>query len=164
MDVIENLVLLRIVNQEIEELLNKYCRFLPVAIKFGTKTEVIPVEPEEEAAEDAEQETKEIEVDNIVNNTSPAWKKKPSELSDDDYRNFYNELYPFSQPPMFWIHLNIDYPFNLTGILYFPKLNNALEVQKNKGYLPSGDINSAAALLSGDPGLGKTTTARLLAQ
>ncbi len=111
----------------IEELLKKYCKFLPVAIKFGTRKETI------DEGEGEEKAAKEIEVDNIINNPSPAWKKQPSELTDDDYRNFYEELYPFSyQSPMFWIHLNIDYPFNLTGILYFPKLSNSMEVQKNK--------------------------------
>lgn len=111
----------------IEELLKKYCKFLPVPIKFGTRKETI------EEGEGEEKSSKEIEVDNIINNPSPAWKRQPNELTDDDYRNFYEELYPFSyQAPMFWIHLNIDYPFNLTGILYFPKLSNTLEVQKNK--------------------------------
>ncbi len=113
-------------DSKIEGLLNKYCKFLPVEIKFGIKKETIK-EGEGEDAED-----KEIEVDNIINNPSPAWKKQPSELTDEDYKQFYSELYPFSSPPLFWIHLNIDYPFNLTGILYFPKLTNSLEVQKNK--------------------------------
>ncbi len=118
----------------IEELLNKYCRFLPVEIKFGTKKETIW------EGEGEDKESREIEVENIINNTHPTWKKSPSELSDDDYKNFYNELHPFSQPPMFWIHLNIDYPFNLTGILYFPKLNNSLELQKNKIQLYSNQV------------------------
>jgi molecular chaperone HtpG len=123
----------------ISQLLDKYCKFLPVPIKFGTRTETV----EDESAETKEGEdpaTKTIEVDNIINNTHPAWKKQPSELEDEDYRNFYNELYPFSQPPLFWIHLNIDYPFNLTGILYFPKLNNSLELQKNKIQLYSNQV------------------------
>ncbi|RMG79104.1 MAG: molecular chaperone HtpG, partial [Bacteroidetes bacterium] len=102
----------------IEGLLKKYCRFLPVPIKFGTRKETI------EEGEGDKKKSKEVEVDNIINNTRPAWKRSPSELTDEDYINFYNELYPFSQPPMFWIHLNIDYPFNLTGILYFPKIQN----------------------------------------
>lgn len=110
----------------IQQLLDKYCKFLPIPIKFGTKTDTIY------EGEGEEQEEKEIEVDNIINNTNPAWRKQPTELTDEDYKNFYNELYPFSAPPLFWIHLNIDYPFNLTGILYFPKLGNSLEVQKNK--------------------------------
>lgn len=118
----------------IEELLKKYCRFLPVEIKFGKKTEYIT----EGEGDDAEQ--KEIEVDNIINNPSPAWKKTPNELKDEDYINFYNELYPFSSPPLFWIHLNIDFPFNLTGILYFPKVSNTLEVQKNKIQLYSNQV------------------------
>lgn len=118
----------------IQGLLNKYCRFLPVQIQFGTKKETIW------EGEGDDKESKEIEVDNIINDTKPAWKKTPSELTDDDYKNFYNQLYPFSQPPMFWIHLNIDYPFNLTGILYFPKLNNSLELQKNKIQLYSNQV------------------------
>jgi molecular chaperone HtpG len=112
----------------IEELLKKYCKFLPVPIKFGTRKESV-----DEEGEGDKKKSKEIEVDNIINNVSPAWKKQPNELTEEDYRKFYEELYPLSfQTPMFWIHLNIDYPFNLTGILYFPKLSNALEVQKNK--------------------------------
>jgi len=118
----------------IEEMLKKYCKFLPVPIKFGTRKETV------EQGEGDDKKSKETEVDNIINNTSPAWKKQPNELSADDYKNFYQELYPFSQPPLFWIHLNIDYPFNLTGILYFPKLNNSLEVQKNKIQLYSNQV------------------------
>ena len=118
----------------IQGLLDKYCKFLPVEIKFGTKKETIY------EGEGDDKKSKEIEVDNIINNTHPAWKKQPSELTDEDYKSFYNELYPFSQPPLFWIHLNIDYPFNLTGILYFPKLNNNLEVQKNKIQLYSNQV------------------------
>lgn len=118
----------------IEGLLQKYCKFLPVEILFGKKTEYIT----EGEGDDAEQ--KEIEVDNIINNPSPAWKKKPKDLKDEDYVSFYNELYPFSSPPLFWIHLNIDFPFNLTGILYFPKVNNTLEVQKNKIQLYSNQV------------------------
>lgn len=114
-------------DSRIEELLKKYCKFLPIPIKFGTRKETV------DEGEDDNKSSKEIEVDNIINNHLPAWKKQPNELTDEDYRNFYEELYPFSyQSPMFWIHLNIDYPFNLTGILYFPKLSNTLEVQKNK--------------------------------
>lgn len=118
----------------IQELLNKYCKFLPVPIQFGTRTESIT----EGEGEDAE--TKEIEVPNIINEHDPIWKKSPSDLTDEDYKEFYQVLYPFSAPPMFWIHLNIDYPFNLTGILYFPKLNNAFEVQKNKIQLYSNQV------------------------
>lgn len=118
----------------ISELLNKYCKFLPIEIKFGTKTET---SWEGEGDDKKEIET---EVDNIINNPHPIWKKKPSDLTDDDYKNFYSELYPYSQTPLFWIHLNIDYPFNLTGILYFPKLNNNFEVQKNKIQLYSNQV------------------------
>ena len=116
------------------ELLNKYCKFLPVEIKFGTRTE--------SSFEGEGEDQKEIktEVDNIVNNPHPIWRMKPADLTDEDYKNFYNELYPFSQPPLFWIHLNIDYPFNLTGILYFPKLNNNIEIQKNKIQLYSNQV------------------------
>lgn len=118
----------------IQQLLDKYCKFLPIPIQFGTKKEQITEGEGEEA------ETKEIEVPNIINDKDPIWKKSPSELSDEDYKDFYQALYPFSAPPMFWIHLNIDYPFNLTGILYFPKLNNAFEVQKNKIQLYSNQV------------------------
>lgn len=119
---------------KIRELLNKYCKFLPVEIKFGTKTE--------STWEGEGDEKKEIktEVDDIINNPNPIWKKKPSDLTDEDYKDFYRELYPMSVPPLFWIHLNIDYPFNLTGILYFPKLNNNFEVQKNKIQLYSNQV------------------------
>ncbi|MBK8502747.1 MAG: molecular chaperone HtpG [Saprospiraceae bacterium] len=118
----------------IENLLKKYCRFLPIPIKFGTKTETT-YEGEGEEAKPIE-----TEVDNIINNTNPAWKKSPSSLKDDDYKKFYEELYPFSQAPLFWIHLNIDFPFNLTGILYFPKLSQQFEVQKNKIQLYSNQV------------------------
>lgn len=118
----------------IRGLLNKYCKFLPVEIKFGTKTET------SWAGEGDEKQELKTEVDDIINNPNPLWKKKPSEISDEDYKNFYNELYPYSQPPLFWIHLNIDYPFNLTGILYFPKISNSFEVQKNKIQLYSNQV------------------------
>lgn len=118
----------------IEELLQKYCKFLPVEIVFGTKTET---DYEGEGEDRKEIKT---EVDNVVNNPRPAWKMKPADLTEEDYKSFYNELYPFAQPPLFWIHLNIDYPFNLTGILYFPKLNQNLEVQKNKIQLYSNQV------------------------
>jgi len=118
----------------IQTLLDKYCKFLPVEIQFGTKTEY------ESVGEGDDAETKETEVDNIINNPNPLWKKKPNELSDDDYRAFYKELYPYAPDPLFWIHLNIDYPFNLTGVLYFPKLNNSMEVQKNKIQLYSNQV------------------------
>ncbi len=118
----------------IQSLLDKYCKFLPVEIKFGTTTETVY----EGEGDDKEEKT--IEKDNIINNPHPIWKKRPNDLTDEDYKNFYNELYPFSTPPLFWIHLNIDYPFNLTGILYFPKLNNNVEVQKNKIQLYSNQV------------------------
>ena len=122
-------------DNRIEELLEKYCKFLPVPIRFGTKEEKIT----EGEGEDAEDKT--IEVDNIINNPEPLWKKSPNDLSDDDYRNFYQELYPYSmQRPMFWIHLNIDYPFNLTGVLYFPQVSNGMELQKNKIQLYSNQV------------------------
>lgn len=118
----------------IQGLLDKYCKFLPIEIKFGTKKETIY------EGEGDDKEAKEIEVDNIINNPNPAWKKQPRSLKEEDYKKFYNELYPYSAPPLFWIHLNIDFPFNLTGILYFPKLNNNLEVQKNKIQLYSNQV------------------------
>ena len=113
-------------DNRIESLLKKYCRFLPIPIQFGTKEKI-----DFEGEGDDRKEIKTEEA-NVINDTDPLWKKKPSELTDDDYRDFYNQLYPFSQPPLFWIHMNIDFPFNLTGILYFPKLSNQLELQKNK--------------------------------
>ena len=118
----------------IQKILDKYCKFLPFQIRFGTKTET---EYEGEGEDRKEIKT---EVDNFINNPNPAWKKKPNTLKDEDYKSFYNELYPFSTPPLFWIHLNIDYPFNLTGVLYFPKLNNSIEVQKNKIQLYSNQV------------------------
>ncbi len=119
---------------KIESLLMKYCRFLPIPIKFGTRKETIKEGEGDDAVE------QEIEVDNIINNTNPLWKQPANKLKDEDYINFYNELYPMSAPPMFWIHLNIDHPFKLTGILYFPKLNNSFEVQKNKIQLYSNQV------------------------
>lgn len=113
----------------ISELLKKYNKFMPVPIKFGTRTETLP--KPEDAPEDYKAE--EIEVDNIINNPNPAWTKQPSELNDEDYKAFYHELYPMQfEEPLFNIHLNVDYPFNLTGILYFPKLSADLQVQKDK--------------------------------
>ena len=113
----------------IQELLSKYNKFMPVPIKFGTKEETLPLP--EGAAEDAKPET--VTVDNIVNNPNPAWTKKPAELKEEDYKSFYRELYPMQfEDPLFNIHLNVDYPFNLTGILYFPKLNNDLNIQKDR--------------------------------
>ncbi|QFG53951.1 molecular chaperone HtpG [Chryseobacterium sp.] len=113
----------------IRELLLKYNKFMPVPIKFGTRTETLPLP--EDAAEDAKPETQ--EVDNIINNPTPAWTKAPTELKDEDYKNFYRELYPMQfEDPLFHIHLNVDYPFNLTGILFFPKLANNLNIEKDK--------------------------------
>jgi len=125
-------------NSRIESLLQKYCKFLPVEIQFGTKTETIASTVEDDSENKEEQK---IEVPNIINNPSPAWKKNPSELTEDDYVNFYQELYPYSAAPLFWVHLNIDYPFNLTGILYFPRVNqNQVEIQKNKIQLYSNQV------------------------
>ena len=113
----------------IKELLNKYNKFMPIPIKFGTKEETLPLP--EDADEGATPEK--VTVDNIINNPSPAWTKQPTELKDEDYSSFYRELYPMQfEEPLFNIHLNVDYPFNLTGILYFPKLNNDLNLQKDK--------------------------------
>jgi molecular chaperone HtpG len=110
-------------------LLQKYNKFMPVPIKFGTKTETLPTP--EDAAEDFKAE--EVEVDNIINNPNPAWTKAPTELKDADYKSFYRELYPMQfEEPLFHIHLNVDYPFNLTGILYFPKMSSDLQIQKDK--------------------------------
>jgi molecular chaperone HtpG len=116
-------------DSKISGLLNKYNKFMPIPIKFGTRTETLP--KPEDAPEDYVNET--IETDNIINNPTPAWTKQPSELSDEDYKNFYRELYPMQfEDPLFNIHLNVDYPFNLTGILYFPKLGSDMQIQKDK--------------------------------
>jgi molecular chaperone HtpG len=113
----------------IAELLRKYNKFMPIPIKFGTKTETLP-KPEGAKEEDPAPTQ---EVDNIVNNPNPAWTKKPADLKDEDYKSFYRELYPMQfEEPLFHIHLNVDYPFNLTGILYFPKLTNDLSIQKDR--------------------------------
>lgn len=113
----------------INELLTKYNKFMPVAIKFGTRTETLP-KPEGSKEEDPAP-TKEVE--NIINNPNPAWTKTPTELEDEDYKNFYKELYPMQfEEPLFNIHLNVDYPFNLTGILYFPKLGQDMNIQKDR--------------------------------
>ena len=104
----------------ISTLLNKYCRFLPVTVAFGKKKDW----------KDGKQV--ETEEDNIINSTDPLWMKKPQDLKDEDYKKFYRDLYPMSDEPLFWIHLNVDYPFNLTGVLYFPKIKSNLDLQKNK--------------------------------
>lgn len=120
-------------NFKIEGLLKKYCKFLPVEIKFGTKKDWIK--------KDGEEKETEIEVENIINNPVPAWVKKPSDLKDEDYKAFYKELYPMQfEEPLFHIHLNVDYPFNLTGILYFPKLTNKFEAPKDRIQLYSNQV------------------------
>lgn len=117
-------------------LLNKYCRFLPIPILCGTKTEWRKPEPKpEDATDENKEEPKEeaVQVPRIINDTDPIWQKAPSSLTDEDYQKFYHELYPMAmEEPMFQIHLNVDYPFNLTGVLYFPKVKNQLDLQKNR--------------------------------
>lgn len=126
-------------DSKISELLTKYCKFLPVEVKFGTKEESLPTPETKEGEEAPEPET--VTVDNIINNPSPAWTKAPADLEGDDYKSFYRELYPMSfEEPLFHIHLNVDYPFNLTGVLYFPKLSQNMEVQKNKIQLYSNQV------------------------
>ena len=116
---------------KIGDLLNKYCKFLPIPIKFG----------EEEITEkDAEDKEIKVKKDKIINNPTPAWTLAPADLKDEDYLKFYRELYPFTEDPLFWIHLNVDFPFKLTGILYFPKLKKTYEVQKNKIQLYSNQV------------------------
>jgi molecular chaperone HtpG len=115
---------------KIRELLNKYCKFLPVPIQFG-----------HEYLSEEEQKEGKLPAPKIINNTAPAWTKAPSALTDEDYKNFYRELYPMNfEEPLFWIHLNVDYPFKLTGILYFPKLKKTFEVQKDKIQLYSNQV------------------------
>ncbi|GAB6121826.1 molecular chaperone HtpG [Dysgonomonas termitidis] len=113
---------------EIDKLLKKYCRFLPVPIVFGKKTEW--------------KDGKSIETgeDNIINDTNPLWTRKPADLKDEDYKKFYQELYPFSDEPMFWIHLNVDYPFKLTGVLYFPQIKSNVDMNRNKIQLYSNQV------------------------
>ncbi len=114
---------------KISGLLSKYNKFMPIPIKFGTKEETLPLP--EDAKEDTKAET--ITVDNIINNPTPAWTKQPSELEDEDYKSFYRELYPMQfEEPLFNIHLNVDYPFNLTGILYFPKISKNIDIKKDR--------------------------------
>ena len=128
--------------QRIQSLLDKYCKFMPVPIKFGTIEETIQ-EKTGKKDKDGNEETKDKKVtkDNVINNSEPAWTKAPVDLKDEDYKNFYRELYPMNfQESLFHIHLNVDYPFNLTGILYFPKLKNNLEVQKDKIQLYSNQV------------------------
>ena len=114
---------------KISELLVKYNKFMPIPIKFGTKEETLPLEKDAKEGDKPKTKT----VDNIINNPSPAWTKQPKDLKDEDYKGFYRELYPMQfEDPLFNIHLNVDYPFNLTGILYFPKLTNDVNIQKDK--------------------------------
>lgn len=129
-------------DSRISGILNKYCKFLPVKIKFGTKKESID---DPKGAKDDKGNVKKIDqtVDNIINNPSPAWTKVPADLKDEDYKSFYRELYPMTfEEPLFNIHLNVDFPFNLTGILYFPKLGNNqnMQLQKNKIQLYSNQV------------------------
>lgn len=123
-------------DNRIQGILDKYCKFLPIPIRFGQKDESV------EDGKDKEGQTKwkTVKKDNIVNNTEPLWTKAPADLKDEDYLQFYKELYPFSEDPLFWIHLNVDYPFNLTGILYFPRIKNDIELQKNKIQLYSRQV------------------------
>jgi molecular chaperone HtpG len=113
---------------KLEEILDKYGKFLPVPIKFGMTT----VQEADGEDEEGKPKTKSVEVDKIINTTNPIWTKAPADLSDQDYLDFYKQLYPFSEDPLFWIHLNVDYPFNLTGVLYFPKVKNDFDLQRNK--------------------------------
>lgn len=113
---------------KLQQILDKYFKFLTVKLVFGTKSESV------EDGEDAEgkKQYKSVDVPNVINGAKPIWTQSPSELTDEDYIQFYKELYPFQEDPLFWIHLNVDYPFNLTGVLYFPKLKNDVEIQRNK--------------------------------
>lgn len=117
-------------------ILEKYCKFLPVEIKFGTQQESV----EDGVDKEGKPQTKTVTKDRIINNPNPLWAKSPADLKDEDYLAFYKELYPFSEDPLFWIHLNVDYPFTLTGILYFPKVKNDFELQKNKIQLYSRQV------------------------
>jgi len=124
----------------IQGILDKYCKFLPITVEFGTKTEYVD-SPEGEKDEDGKTKRVAVQIPNLINNTSPAWTKAPVDLTDEDYRSFYHELYPSSfEEPLFHIHLNVDYPFNLTGILYFPKIKENVEIQKNKINLYSNQV------------------------
>ena len=113
---------------EIDKLLKKYCRFLPIPVIFGKKTEW------------KDGKSVETEEDNIINDTNPLWTRKPADLKDEDYKKFYQDLYPFSDEPMFWIHLNVDYPFKLTGILYFPQVKSNIDLNRNKIQLYSNQV------------------------
>jgi molecular chaperone HtpG len=121
---------------KLEEILDKYGKFLPVPIKFGMDT----IQEPDGEDEEGKPKTKSVEVDKIINTTNPIWTKAPADLSDQDYLDFYKQLYPFSEDPLFWIHLNVDYPFNLTGVLYFPKVKNDFDMQRNKIKLYSRQV------------------------
>jgi molecular chaperone HtpG len=124
----------------IQGILDKYCKFLPIPVVFGTKTEYID-SPEGEKDDNGNVKRVPVDVANQVNNTTPAWTKAPIDLKDEDYKNFYRELYPMTfEEPLFHIHLNVDYPFNLTGILYFPKIKENVEIQRNKINLYSNQV------------------------
>ncbi len=124
----------------IDEILNRYCKFLPIPVVFGTKTEYVD-SPEGEKDEDGKVKRVAIDVTNQINNTTPAWTKAPIDLKQEDYDSFYRELYPMTfESPLFHIHLNVDYPFNLTGILYFPRIKENVEVQRNKINLYSNQV------------------------
>ncbi len=126
-------------NYRVEELLKKYCKFLPVPIQFGMETTFEPVEGEKD--KEGNPKTKEVKRPKIINNPHPLWKKSPSEAKEEEYKTFYHELYPMSfEEPLFHIHLNVDYPFNLTGILYFPKAKKDYELQRNKIQLYSNQV------------------------
>jgi len=124
---------------KVREILNKYCKFLPYPIIFGEKEETLKDE-KGEVIKDKKDNPKTKKVEDVINNPAPIWTKSPSELKDEDYLAFYKELYPMSEDPLFWIHLNVDYPFNLTGILYFPKIKNDFELNKNKIQLYSRQV------------------------
>lgn len=125
--------------ERILTILNKYSKFLPVPVQFGVEKVFEPIEGEKD--EDGQDKTKEVEKPRIINTTEPLWKKAPADLSDDDYQDFYRTLYPMQfEPSLFHIHLNVDYPFNLTGILYFPKVKKNIEVQKDKIQLYSNQV------------------------
>ena len=117
-------------------ILEKYCKFLPVEIKFGTQEDRV----EDGVDKDNKPKYKTVTRDRIINNPSPLWVKAPADLTDEDYLAFYKELYPFAEPPLFWIHLNVDYPFTLTGVLYFPKVKNDFELNRNKIQLYSRQV------------------------
>lgn len=121
---------------KLQQILDKYAKFLPVPIQFGVKTERV----EDGTDEEGKTKYKEVEVPNIINTTNPIWTKAPSDLTDKDYLDFYSQLYPFSEEPLFWIHLNVDYPFNLTGVLYFPRIKKEMEFQRNKIKLYSRQV------------------------